>query len=455
MNLGGARGSRGGREPLPKGARRRHALAQWRWLVPGLRVKRFGFQLALGCLLIIIGFYQYARVGPGRAFYSQVGQTLSNIAIPGLPSWVLGAMVVGAGVWLAWSAVIRLNRSILAAMASQPGDTLETLFRKRTLGRGPRVVAIGGGTGLSNLLSGLKVFTANLSAIVAVTDDGGSSGRLRRSLGMPAPGDLTDCIAALSDSPALAKLLLHRFQRGDGLSGHTFGNLLLATLADQRGDFAEAILAVNDILNVRGRVFPATATPATLIATIEGGDQVAGESTLRERENRGAIRRMQLDPPDVRAVPGAKEAVSQADLIVLGPGSLYTSVTPPLLIPDLAAAIRVARAPVVYVCNIMTEAGETDGLSALGHVRAVQEHLGRSPDVVLLNNAPISEETLARYRLEGAERLEVDETALMQVGIRVVFAPLTRRGQGQHDPRALAVALVRLLLEGRLPSASA
>jgi len=363
--------------------------------------------------------------------------------------WGPGFLMAVVGVGLAWAGVIGLTRSVVRGVGASPDESLDKLFRYRALSRGPRIVAIGGGTGLSNLLSGLKTYSANITAIVAVTDDGGSSGRLRRSLGMPAPGDLTDCYAALSDSPDLARLLLHRFDRGEELKGHTFGNLLLATLSEERGDFAEAALTVNEILNVRGRVVPAATRAATLVAEIEGGDRVEGESTLRDRENRAPILRMHLEPEDVPAMPEAVRAIREAELIVLGPGSLYTSVVPPLLVPGLRDAIRAARGRVVYVVNIMTEPGETDGFTASEHARVVAEHLGRRPDVVLLNAAEVASGTIARYRMEGAGLVEHDLAALEAAGMSSRRARLTRGGGGQHDPRALALALVRLVLAGK------
>jgi uncharacterized cofD-like protein len=426
-------------------SRRRRVIGQWRWLVPGMGVKRHVAVLVLGLAILLLGFYQFARVGPSAVLFTRWALRLRDFAVPGLPLWSGGALLGLVGLALAWTGILGLTRSVVRGVGAQPNEALDRLFRQRALERGPRIVAVGGGTGLSNLLSGLKTYSANITAVVAVTDDGGSSGRLRRSLGMPAPGDLTDCYAALSDSPDLARLLLHRFDRGDELKGHTFGNLLIATLSEEQGDFASAALAVNEILNVRGRVVPAATRAATLVAEIEGGGVVQGESTLRERANRAPILRMHLEPPDVPAMDEAVGAVRDAELVVLGPGSLYTSVIPPLLVSDLGAAIRQTRARVVYVANIMSEPGETDGLTAFEHAQVVAAHLGRVPDLVLLNSGEVPGATIARYRAEGAAPVVQDLERFRSAGMIVRKAPLTRGG-GQHDPRALALALVRLVL---------
>jgi uncharacterized cofD-like protein len=273
---------------------------------------------------------------------------------------------------------------------------------------------------------------------------------LRKSLDMPAPGDLTDCYAALSDSPDLAKLLLHRFARGEELEGHTFGNLMLATLSEERKDFGSAILALNNILNVRGQVLPATASAATLMTELEDGTVIAGESTLREQAAGRRIKHLRLEPSQPLAMQGTADTILNAEMIVIGPGSLYTSVIPPLLVPDLARAIKHSKATIVYVANIMTEHGETDHLSLFEHCQAVTRHLGRKPDVVLVNSASISSLTLKKYFAEQAEQVKLDLAITREAGIQIYQSRLTQNGEGQHQPRALSAALIRILLEKRL-----
>jgi uncharacterized cofD-like protein len=427
----------------------RRGSRRWRWFVPGLGVKRYVLILSLGLLVLVVGFAQFSRMGPANRFFNGIVIALSEVSRGGkLPLWTLGVGLTTLGAVMVILGVIGLNRSILRAMGSAPEETLDRMFVARALHLGPRIVAIGGGTGLSNLLAGLKRYSANLTGIVAVTDDGGSSGRLREMLGMPAPGDLTDCFAALSDSPVLANLLTHRFERGAGLEGHTFGNLLLATLSEQRG-FAQATLAVNEILNVRGSVIPATSQAVVLLSELSDGRVVRGESALRLEKREQRVVRARLEPANPPAMLAALEAIGDAELIVIGPGSLYTSIIPPILVPEVAAAIRASSARVAYVANIMTEAGETDGMNALDHVRALEAHLGRLPDVIVVNDSVIPLATLDRYRLELAEVALVGTAELERAGIEVYPASLAVDGKAQHDPRVLALALVRLLAERR------
>jgi uncharacterized cofD-like protein len=276
---------------------------------------------------------------------------------------------------------------------------------------------------------------------VAVTDDGGSSGRLRSGLEMPAPGDLTDCYAALSDNSDLKKLLTHRFSRGD-IEGHTFGNLLIATLAEDRANFAEATAAVNQILKVRGTVLPASLEPAVLVAHLDDGSQIRGESSLAAQRKGRKITQMSLEPVALTAPEAALEAVQHAELIVLGPGSLYTSLTPPLLVPALKAAIQQSKAKLVFIANIMSEPGETDQMSLLDHIQVIVQHLGRTPDVVLVNHAKIQPQLLLQYQKTGAEPMKQDVAAIQMRGIAVVPATLTRDGLAQHDAKRLARALM-------------
>ena len=432
-------------------SRRKFWLSLWRWLVPGLRVKRYLALVLLGVMILMGGFVAWTRVGEQRNFFINFTARLIDISeMLHLGRWGWAALLMLLGVGLALWGVIGLNRSLLRSLGSSPSETLDRIFTARALGQGPRVVAIGGGTGLSNLLSGLKRYSSNITAIVAVTDDGGSSGRLRKALDMPAPGDLIDCYAALSDSPDLAKLLLHRFVRGEELTGHTFGNLMLATLSEDRGDFASAITALNNILTVRGQVLPATANAATLVTELEDGSKILGESTLREKAAGRRIKRIRLQPSHLTAMPGTIETMLNAEMIVIGPGSLFTSVIPPLLVLDLALAIKHSKATLVYVANIMTEHGETDHLTLFEHCQAITAHLGRKPDVVLVNNAAISASTLEKYQAEQAEPVKLDLARTREAEIHVHAARLTQNGEGQHQPRALSAALIRVLLERRL-----
>jgi uncharacterized cofD-like protein len=323
-----------------------------------------------------------------------------------------------------------------------------------------RIVALGGGTGLSTLLRGLKGFApaphaaqgapgargpiADLAAIVTVSDDGGSSGRLRREYRILPPGDLRNCLVALSqDEALLSRLFQYRFQSAGSLKGHSFGNLFLAALTNVTGDFPEAVRLCSEVLAIRGRIFPATSQLVTLKAELASGRVVRGETRISRSRER--IRRVHLEPPHVRPLAGALEAIRQADLILLGPGSLYTSVIPNLLVAGVADAIRHSRATRVYIANIMTQPGETDGYSVSDHVRAIYEHAGgRIFDWVIVNNQPISPTLLRRYRAQGAAPVPVKVSELQKLGLRCVFDNLVEEG---GVVRHNSARLTRLLLE--------
>lgn len=307
---------------------------------------------------------------------------------------------------------------------------------------GPRVVAIGGGTGLPVLLRGLKTATSRITAIVTVTDDGGSSGRLRGELGILPPGDIRNCLVALADTePLVERLFQHRFSRGS-LAGHSFGNLFIGAMTEVLGDFQGAIRAASQVLRVRGQVLPSTLENIQVGALLADGSRVQGETSITAAGQ--PIRRVYLTPPGAEPVPEALEALAQADLVVLGPGSLYTSIIPNLLVEGLAGAIRDARAPRVYVVNIMTQPGETDGYTAADHLRAIVEHAGPGlVDRVLVHGGAIHPERVARYRGQGAEPVQVDREALLALGVAVEEAPLVNAvGLIRHDPAGLVAALL-------------
>jgi len=323
-----------------------------------------------------------------------------------------------------------------------------------------RILAIGGGTGLSTLLRGLKAHVvrrrqeaarlpiADLAAMVTVTDDGGSSGRLRRDYRILPPGDIRNCMVALAkDEALLSRLFQYRFRAGRGLRGHSFGNLFLAALAEITGDFPEAVRLSGQVLPIRGRIFPSTARNVTLEAELEDGTRVAGETRIaREARQRGVrIRRIRLAPRRVRPLPEVLEAIRTADLILVGPGSLYTSLIPNLLVEGVAEAIRRARATRVYIANLMTQPGETSGYSAADHVRAIYAHTRPGLfDWIVLNRAPISPRLLRRYRADRARPVVADLDELQRLGLRCIFDNLSEEdGVVRHDPHRLA----QLLLE--------
>jgi uncharacterized cofD-like protein len=331
---------------------------------------------------------------------------------------------------------------------------------------GPRIVAFGGGTGLPNVLRGLRQVLAppeeqaasirdRIVAIVATTDDGGSSGRLRTEFGIIPPGDIRNCLIALADDSApISGLFQYRFGSGDGLNGHALGNLVLAALADVTRDFARAVDIASRVLDTRGTVLPATTSLVTLVADLADGREVRGETAI-SAEGR-AIRRLRLSPERPRCLDAALDAIARADAIVAGPGSLYTSVLAPLLVPDIAAAVAAARAPRVFVMNLMTEPGETDCLRPLDHVRVLHEQLGATLfDCVIYNTSPIPDHLVADYRARGSSPIApgtADLEALARQGVLPLGLPLFSEqpaGRIRHHPERLATALAAIA-RGRL-----
>lgn len=309
----------------------------------------------------------------------------------------------------------------------------------------PRIVSIGGGTGLSTLLRGLKKYSADLSVIVTVTDDGGSSGRLREELRVMPPGDIRNCMIALSeDEHLMSRLFRFRFNSDGGLHDHSFGNLFLTAMAGVTGDFAEAVRLTSEVLAIKGVIFPATNSNVQLRAELEDGTWVEGETRISASKRR--IRRVQLNPPDAQPLPDALEAIGAADVITIGPGSLYTSLIPNMLVKEVIGAIRESRATKIYIQNIMTQPGETDRYSAADHVRVLAEHCGGVlfPNV-LLNNAAPSMEILKRYDAENACPVEIDAARLAAMGLQTVERDLLAEdGVIRHDPDRLARAVFEM-----------
>ena len=333
---------------------------------------------------------------------------------------------------------------------------------KRTGGVPLRLVAIGGGTGLSTLLKGLKRYVAassgprvalpgepaigELSAVVTVSDDGGSSGRLRKELNMLPPGDIRNCVVALSEDEALlSRLFQHRFQKGSGLEGHSFGNLFLAALTSITGDFAEAVRLSSEILTTRGHIFPATTSSIELEALMQDGSRVRGETKITASKER--IKELVLVPPDVEPMPQTLDAIANADLITIGPGSLFTSLIPNLLVQGISQAIVNSSAVKVYVCNLMTQANESLGLTAADHIRALYDHAHANIfDYALINRKPVSDELKAKYALEGATQIVADLEAIEELGVCPVLGDyLEEAGVARHATDHVARDLLQLV----------
>ena len=344
-------------------------------------------------------------------------------------------------------------------METKSPEFLSTDKAARELGL--RVVAIGGGTGLSTLLKGLKHFVLspphqtaapqgspvirNLSAVVTVSDDGGSSGRLRKEFNMLPPGDIRNCIVALSEDEALlSKLFRHRFDKGSGLEGHSFGNLFLAALTSLTSDFSEAVRLSSEILLTRGHIYPATTSNIELEALMEDGTRVCGETKITA--SKGRIQELFLVPSDVEPMPQTLEAIAHADMITMGPGSLFTSLIPNLLVRGIPQAILGSPATKVYICNLMTQANESLGLSAADHIRALNRHAqGQLFDYALINKTPVSDTLKAQYAHEGACQIEPDPDAIEALGVVPVLGDyLEEAGVARHNTTRLAHDLLQL-----------
>lgn len=326
---------------------------------------------------------------------------------------------------------------------------IRQIFRRRFLRRGPRVIALGGGTGLPVLLRGIKEYTDNITAIVTVADDGGSSGRLRGEFGILPPGDIRNCLIALAERETLMdRLFCYRFGQGKELAGHNLGNLLIAALVDIAGDFQSAIKEASRVLKVRGQVLPSTLKQVVLHAELVDGTLISGESKISHAH--APITRVFLDPEDCPAVPEAIEAIMQADLILLGPGSLYTSVIPNLLVKDIASAVKKSQALKCYICNCMTQPGETTGYTASQHLRAIYDHVGSGwIDFCLVNTQGISQEKREKYAREGAAPVVVDVPELVKLGVSLMAADLLEENElVRHDPHKLARAVMSLVGRG-------
>jgi len=330
---------------------------------------------------------------------------------------------------------------------NQENPLVDLVYQKRqleSLSRGPRVVALGGGTGLSTLLQGLKFLTNNISAIVTVTDTGGSSGRLRDEMDVLPPGDIRNCLVALADAePLIRNLFQYRFEEGDGLTGHSFGNLFITALSKVTGDFEKAVRASSKVLAIRGRVIPSSLEKVTLVGEFMDGTIAEGETTITEQGK--PLRRIRLKPADCAAPPEAIEALENADLIIMGPGSLYTSILPNLLIRQIRDAILKSEAYKVFVINIMTQPGETEGFSAYDHLRVLVEHTDpRLIDVCVVNASGIPPHMIEKYREKGAELARLDLDLIREKGYEVVEGNLLKvDGQVRHD----SMALCRLILD--------
>ena len=387
------------------------------WLLPGLEIKRWFILIITGTIVAAIGLCIILNLKPVYSLIRMIVK-ITQMFPSEITGWffiILGAIIFCIG-WL------NTNYSILDVHNKRNRhEVLEDLYRRRKLNRGPKIVAIGGGTGLSTMLKGIKKITNNITAVVTVGDDGGSSGKLREELGVLPPGDIRSCIAALADDEEdlLPKLFQYRFKVGEGLSGHSFGNLFITAMCAITGDMVNAVKESSKVLSIRGRVLPSTLDDMRLVAEMEDGSIIKGESNIPESGKK--INRLFTEPKNCKALEDVIWAIQDADIIILGPGSLYTSVIPNLLINDIAKAVNNSKAKKIYVCNIMTQPGETDGFSVSDHIKTIINHAGYTKiiDAVLVNT-DLPTALIAPYKNAGSEPVIVDTKEINKMGIQVV-----------------------------------
>ena len=432
-------------------------LSLLKWLYPGMRVKRWMLLTLLGLLLVVAGLALAVNIG-----WSDYLERLDD-----LMSWTfaktsldtsdpkvylpMGFALFSLGLLLVFISYFQFNRSVLTTVAPEAREDLaDRIFQRRSLAQGHRIVVIGGGTGLSTMLRGLKERTSNIVAIVTVTDNGGSSGRLSQQMGVLPPGDIRNCLVALSDSePTLASLFQFRFDEDhEGLAGHSFGNLFIAAMTEiYKGNYEQAIAATSKVLAIRGKVYPSTTQNVMLLGEMEDGTIIEGETQIAHHPL--PIKRMYLRPENTRPLPEALEAIRLADAIIMGPGSVFTSIVPNFLVDGIADAVNKSRAVKIYVCNVMTQPGETDNFTASDHLKALALHAPgkRLFDYVLLNKEQPGPEILERYEKYGQRFVIPDVDVIRALGYTPVAVNLISQTDiVRHDPARLTEEIYRIIL---------
>ena len=413
---------------------RRSLIRAVKWLYPGMRVKRWILLCATGISLVGLGSVKALSGG-------------------GTSSIIWGAVLMFMGVIsvvVGMKSMVKTFITIL--LPEREKELVNIIFKKRHLEKGPKIVVIGGGTGLSVLLRGLKDYTSNITAIVAVADDGGSSGRLRQEFDVIPPGDLRNCLVALADAePLMRDLFQYRFSKGSGLDGHNFGNLFITALSQVTGDFERAIKESSRVLAIRGKVIPSTLSKVKLEAEYNDGTTSSGETNITATTSRGPIKRIWLDPLHCRGSTDAIQAIKSAEAIIFGPGSLYTSILPNLLIKDIRDAVNHSLGLKIYVCNVMTQFGETDQYTAVDHVNALLSHGGLYKiDYCIVNTAEVPVSILSRYQEEKAYPVLVDSKAIQQLQCQVIQEEaISTLNYIRHDPEKLSKIIIDTILDSR------
>ena len=409
-----------------------------KWLYPGIGIKRYIVLLTLSLVLISAGLSILIEYQLISQLESKIIQFLSPVVrrIPYGINVIIAALLIIAG-------LMAFNYSLRGALKRfyqlESHEFVDKLYEKTVLEKGPRVVAMGGGTGLSNLLRGLKKYTSNITAIVTVADDGGSSGKLRDELGMLPPGDIRNCLVALADTePLMQELFQYRFNSEGHLEGHSFGNLFIASLTEILGDFEEAIKESSKVLAIRGKVLPATNNNVHLGAIYSDKTIKMGESVIPDLNKK--IEEVFLKPSNCKPTPDAIGAIREAEVIIVGPGSLYTSIIPNLLVEGIVEEMRKSSAIKIYVTNVMTQPGETTGYSVSDHIKAINKHCGAGLfNYVIVNKEESSGDLVLKYKEEGAFRVNVDKKEIRELGVQIVEEDLlSEQGYIRHDPDELA-----------------
>ena len=404
-------------------------LKAFKWLYPGMWVKRWILLTAFGIIMISMGFVMVL-----------LEQNSKNKTV--------AAVVIIVGVLSVVTGIKRIIKSFVTVfLPEREGELVDKIYNKRILEKGPKIVVIGGGTGLSTLLHGLKVYTSNITAVVTVADDGGSSGRLRQEFNVLPPGDIRNCLVALADAePLMGKLFQFRFGEGTELKGHSFGNLFITAMTKVTGDFDAAIKESSKVLAIRGSVVPSTLEKVVLMAEHLDGSRTLGESQIAKAGS--PIKRIHLRPVNCSPTEEAIEAIKKADAIVLGPGSLYTSIMPNLLVGRVYKEIISSKAIKIYVCNIMTQKGETDDYKASDHLRAIVEHTAQGVvGYCIINTAKIPEGILGKYRSEDSYPVVPDSENIRKMKCRVVEAHIAdTKDYVRHEPDKLSKIIIDLVI---------
>lgn len=415
------------------------------WLRPGVKIKRWLFFGIFGILLIAFGFTELAIRRVYDVYY-KIFYIFLNIT---------GVFVIFISIIESMKSIIALNNNGYIQLSIDSRKMENLIYEKRLLVKGPKIVVIGGGTGLSTMLRGLKYYTSNITAIVTVADDGGGSGDLREDLGMLPPGDIRNCILALADTePLMEELLQYRFPDGR-LKNQSFGNLFLAAMDGVSENFEEAVQKMSSVLAVTGKVVPVTLEDMKLVARLENGSVVEGESQIPEEaiKQNSRIKQLMIEPKDAKPLKDALKAIEEADAIVLGPGSLYTSVIPNLLVKDISDYIRKSDAIKIYISNIMTQPGETHGFKASDHIKVLKKYGGRGiVNYVIANRGDIPVDVKEKYLKDGSQLVDLDSKELKSLGVEVIEASLAKieKGYVKHDSEYLAEVLVDTIMEKKL-----